>query len=110
MKYTTVGGITLRATVDSIDNDNCNLSISLRDTGVGVSEDFKDVIFNSFDLIGYMEEGTPYEFGLGLTLSQMYAKLMNGIIEVDSPEGQGATFTFKFRQKIIDATAVGEFK
>ena len=110
VKYTTVGGITLRANVDSIDNDNCNLSISLRDTGVGVSEDFKDVIFNSFDLIGYMEEGTPYEFGLGLTLSQMYAKLMNGIIEVDSPEGQGATFTFKFRQKIIDATAVGEFK
>ncbi len=99
VKYTSDGGVTIRATVDSIENNYCDLNISVKDSGPGISDEFKDVIFNSFETIGYMTVGVPYEFGLGLTISRMFANLMNGTIEVSSEEGQGATFTFKVRQK-----------
>ena len=110
VKYTSDGGVTIRATVDSIENNYCDLNISVKDTGPGISDEFKDVIFNSFETIGYMTVGVPYEFGLGLTLSRMFANLMNGTIEVSSEKGQGATFTFKVRQKIVNSTPVSVFK
>ncbi|MBR5636930.1 MAG: response regulator [Pseudobutyrivibrio sp.] len=110
VKYTTIGGITVRATVDSIEGDFCYISISVMDTGIGVSEEYKDLVFDSFDSLGTMSDGVPYEFGLGLCLSNKYAKLMNGSIDCTGEYGKGAEFTFRFRQHIVDATAVGTIK
>ncbi len=110
VKYTNIGGVILRATVDSIENGYCNLSISVKDTGLGFKEEFKEIIFNSFESLGNVTDAPPYDFGLGLTLSQMYAKLMGGTIEAKSEYENGAEFILKFKQKIIDSTEVGAFR
>lgn len=110
VKYTANGGVTLRATVVSTDDGYCNLSISVKDTGIGLKEEYKDFVFNSFQMIGAVGEGMPYDFDLGLNLAMMFTKIMGGTIDLESEFGQGAKFTVRFKQKIIDATPVGTFK
>ncbi len=110
VKYTDIGGVSLRVTVDSVEDDYCNLIINVTDTGVGISDEFKDLVFNSFDSLGAVPDGVPYEFGLGINLSNKYAALMGGSLDCGGEFGKGAVFTFRIRQKIIDATTVGTFK
>ncbi|SCZ77460.1 Signal transduction histidine kinase [Pseudobutyrivibrio xylanivorans] len=110
VKYTANGGVILRATVLSTDEDICDLEISVKDTGIGVKDEYKEFVFNSFHALGTVPEGIPYDFGLGLNLSVMFAEMMGGSISCNSEYGQGAEFIFRFKQKIIDATNVGIFR
>lgn len=69
------------------------LAVSVTDTGVGVSEDDRERIFQPFVQVesGYTRSqgGT----GLGLTISRNLAQLMGGEITVESTLGAGSTFT-----------------
>ena len=66
------------------------LEIILQDTGPGIPKDIKDRIFDPF----FTAKG-PTSIGLGLSLSYGIIQDHGGTIEVDSTEGQGATFTVK---------------
>lgn len=70
------------------------LFCSIKDTGIGISEDYLDHIFEPFsqEVDGY---NRPYEGnGLGLALTKRYLDLINSSITVDSVKGVGSTFTF----------------
>lgn len=70
------------------------LEISISDTGVGIPEDKKEAIFQSFEQVdasaGRMHGGA----GLGLAITKQLVELHGGKIWVESAEGQGTTFTF----------------
>lgn len=76
---------------------NCNetlLFCSIKDTGIGIGEEYLDHIFEPFS---QEEDGLnrPYEGnGLGLALTKKYLDLVNSSITVDSVKGVGSTFTF----------------
>ncbi len=64
----------------------------VKDNGIGMSEDFKKNMFESFsreDSKVRKIEGT----GLGLTITKRLLDMMEGEISVESKEGQGSTFT-----------------
>ncbi|MCX8056177.1 MAG: PAS domain-containing sensor histidine kinase [Ignavibacteria bacterium] len=66
----------------------------IKDTGIGISEEYLDHIFEPFS---QEEDGfnRPYEGnGLGLALTKRYLDLINSSITVDSVKGVGSTFTF----------------
>ena len=65
--------------------------VKIIDTGVGISESVKGRIFEPFYTTQTTEKGT----GLGLTVSDRIIRQHQGIIEVESEEGQGTTFTIK---------------
>ena len=65
--------------------------VSVIDTGVGIPESVKERIFEPFYTSQISEKGT----GLGLTVSDRIIRQHKGIIEVESEEGQGTTFTVK---------------
>jgi len=70
------------------------LEFFVKDTGIGISQNQKDVIFTRFrqgnDLITRPYEGT----GLGLSISKAYVEMLGGKIWVESKFGKGSIFYF----------------
>lgn len=70
------------------------LQFYVKDTGIGIPEDIKEVIFDSFR----QADSTitrPYEgSGLGLAIAKAYVNMLGGKIWVDSEPGKGSTFYF----------------
>jgi len=90
LKFTKEGFIHLKLAV--FDN---YLDISVEDSGIGISEDKKIEIFESFRQV---EEGYSRSFngaGLGLSISKKLASMMQGDIMVESQLGKGSTFTLR---------------
>jgi two-component system, NtrC family, sensor kinase len=88
VKFTPDGGqIDVSAHVDGED-----VLIAVRDTGVGISLEDQERLFEEFRQVGETSrqvEGT----GLGLALSKKFVELHGGRIEVESDVGVGSTFT-----------------
>jgi PAS domain S-box-containing protein len=72
--------------------DNGWVAVSVSDTGIGISEGHKEQIFEAFFTTKQMGEG----MGLGLAITTGIVGDYGGTIEVESLDGQGATFTLKF--------------
>ena len=95
VKFTHEGGITVTL-VQSARGRMADLTLTVRDTGVGIPEDKLAVIFSPFD---QAENSTTRRYGgtgLGLAITQELATAMGGTLEVSSIEGSGSCFTFHF--------------
>ena len=68
-------------------------SLSVRDTGRGVSPDRYEAIFKPFVQVGSRTQGTEKGVGLGLAISRELARKMGGDLTVQSTVGLGSTFT-----------------
>jgi two-component system, sensor histidine kinase len=94
IKFTNNGGVTFR--VEKVRESVCKISLCflIKDTGIGLTPDRQESIFNSFS---QADKSTARLFGgtgLGLAISRQLVEMMGGSIKVDSEEGQGATFSF----------------
>jgi len=92
-KFTRSGTITIRARRFP-ENATDMVSISVSDTGIGMTPEQLDKVFDEFT---QADESTTREFGgtgLGLSICKKFAELMQGRIEVESTPGEGTTFTF----------------
>jgi signal transduction histidine kinase/ActR/RegA family two-component response regulator len=100
VKFTGDGGsVVVRAARDGGD-----VSITVTDTGIGVPEQDRERIFESFQQGGRgssREEGT----GLGLTLSRRIVELLGGRMWLESEVGRGSTFGFAIPAGERDRTA-----
>jgi signal transduction histidine kinase len=73
---------------------NGHVEIAVTDTGIGIAEEDRDVIFEEFRQVG-ASEGHPREgTGLGLPLAKRLVELHGGRIWLESKPGYGSTFTF----------------
>ncbi|TLX72790.1 response regulator [Labilibacter sediminis] len=72
-----------------------DLIIEIEDTGIGISKDFQNKIFDSFtqELDNKQNKGT----GLGLAITKSLVKLMQGNIKLKSEKNKGSTFKITFR-------------
>ena len=89
IKFTTVGGDIFVGAK----NDNTDIIISVKDNGIGMSEEMTKVLFDiSSDI---QRKGTDREIGtgLGLILCKEFIEKMGGTISVSSEEGKGSEFT-----------------
>lgn len=72
----------------------------VKDTGIGISKEFKEHIFEPFsrenDERIHKEQGT----GLGMAIARNIAHMMNGEIKVESELGKGSTFSVNFFLKL----------
>ena len=79
-----------------------DLTIAVKDTGIGIPKDKLESIFESFT---QADSSTTRKFGgtgLGLTISKHLAELMGGKLLVESEPGAGSTFTLRLALEVIE--------
>jgi signal transduction histidine kinase len=101
VKFTPNGGrIRLSVGCDSNSGTETVLRFKVSDTGIGITEAQKGILFKSFsqadDSISRKFGGT----GLGLAISKRLIELMGGEITVDSVYGSGTEFTFTIKAAV----------
>lgn len=102
IKYTEKGSVTLKASYFLKKEDKGYLCCSIKDTGIGVSEENLRKIFNDFER-GDAEKHLADGSGLGLFIVKTLITMMGGGIEAESVIGEGSNFTFYVPQRISAA-------
>ncbi|MDQ1355371.1 MAG: two-component system, sensor histidine kinase and response regulator, partial [Acidobacteriota bacterium] len=95
IKFTHKGEIELQMTVDSETRSHVVLHAAVKDTGIGISQDMQEEIFEVFRQGDRSTTRTYGGAGLGLPICKQIAKLMDGDVFVESEAGKGSTFHFK---------------
>ncbi|GJQ61618.1 MAG: hypothetical protein SCALA702_06710 [Melioribacteraceae bacterium] len=93
IKYTKKGSISIRIFRNSVDN----LVVEVKDTGIGITEDYLPRLF---ELFSQEDQGytRPYDgTGLGLALVKKYCELNNAKINVESAKNNGSVFSVIFQ-------------
>ncbi len=102
IKFTEKGEVVLRVEADDQPRDEADdpeattgrvVRFSVRDTGIGIPKDKRDVIFDAFAQADGSSTRRFAGTGLGLTISSQLAEAMGGRLTVESVEGEGSTFT-----------------
>lgn len=102
IKFTDEGEIILDITTKEIKSNKICLLFKVVDTGIGIPEDKKKVIFESFSQVDTTTTRKYGGSGLGLTITSSLVKMMNGIVEIESELYKGSTFSFTAWFKLSD--------
>jgi CheY-like chemotaxis protein len=99
-KFTQVkGSINFDACLEKEEDGLCTIQISVSDTGIGISAEQQDKVFQSFL---QAESSTARKYGgtgLGLAICKNIVEMMGGRIWVKSEPGKGSVFTFTVKLK-----------
>lgn len=100
--YTHPGGSVRLTAVEqeALPNHCAVYRLAVRDTGIGISEEFLQQIFEPFTRERNTTLSGVHGVGLGLAIAKNLAELLGGSIEVDSAVGQGSTFTVTLRLRL----------
>ncbi len=101
LKFTREGSVSVIAKRVSQNEGHAHLSISVKDTGIGIDKPTQARLFNVFT---QADDSTTRNFGgsgLGLAIAKELSHLMNGDISIESELGKGAEFIFECHLPII---------
>lgn len=101
IKFTQKGGISISITTLSQNNDQVRLRFSVKDSGIGISADKVETIFERFQ---QGETDTTRKYGgtgLGLSIVKNLVQLQGGDITVESEPGKGTEFIFEIGYSLV---------
>jgi len=98
IKFTDIGSIEFGV----YQTQNTYLNLYVKDTGIGIAEDKKDIIFEFFRQGDDSHTRRFGGVGIGLAISKKIAEAMDGSITVQSEPGQGSTFLFTVPLKFVE--------
>ena len=94
VKFTPAGGeISFQIEEGKRYNGLATLKMVMKDTGIGMSEEFLPHLFDSFSQETTSANNKYGSTGLGMAITKSIVELMNGHIDVQSEKGAGTTFT-----------------
>jgi len=102
IKFTPSGCITVHTNASTETDKHFNLQCEVEDTGIGVSSEFSEMLFDEFTMAdnthARMQEGT----GLGLAICKQLVTLMQGDISVQNKPVHGSIFSFHVLMESTD--------
>ncbi|MBP1549860.1 MAG: response regulator [Oscillospiraceae bacterium] len=101
IKFTDEGAVTLNVSFSRQDY-GINLRIAVEDSGIGITEENLEKLFNSFQQVDTKKNRTIEGTGLGLAISKRLVTKMGGFINVSSVYGEGSVFSFVIPMKVSD--------
>lgn len=100
IKFTERGQVSITLEELKRDQNQVTLSFTVTDTGIGISQEEMDKLFQPFT---QADTSTTRQFGgtgLGLVISKQLVEMMGGEISCTSHPGQGSSFTFNCQFEI----------
>jgi PAS domain S-box-containing protein len=94
LKFTAKGFVAAFIRCLASEGDQVRLEFSVRDSGIGMSQEAREHLFEAFS---QADSSTTRKYGgtgLGLVISRRLVNLMGGELQVSSTPGEGSTFTF----------------
>lgn len=95
IKFTDQGGVILGVSLGPVESGRVKLSFSVEDTGIGLSKEASERVFNAFE---QADTSTTRNFGgtgLGLTIASHLLTLMDSSLSLESEVGVGSRFQFE---------------
>ncbi len=111
IKFTKEGSIKISVCLLIEDAHSATIDFTIADTGIGISEDKQQYIFNNFEQAHLETSGSYGGTGLGLAIVKQLVELQNGSVSVKSQLGQGSTFSFQMKfekQKVAANNQIGQ--
>lgn len=94
-KFTDEGSVKVQVKAVSLGSDYHTIEFSVTDSGIGISEDKQNQIFEQFRQADVKTTRKYGGTGLGLTISQKLVRLMGGELKVESKMNKGSRFYFQ---------------
>lgn len=93
LKFTDKGSVKFTTSVAKKANKHVILKFTVRDTGVGMPEEKKDIVFDKFTRLTSAYQGLYKGKGLGLRIVKQFVEDLNGEIHIKSEINKGTVFT-----------------
>ena len=87
------GSVTLTVERTAVFEDQSTLKFSIRDTGIGMDQEYIPKIFDAFSQEDSSRKNKYGSTGLGMAITRSIVEMMNGSISVASKKGAGSEFT-----------------
>ncbi len=101
IKFTEEGEVFIKASSRNLDDNLCEISFSVKDSGIGIPNEKLGKLFKSFSQVDSSTTRTYGGTGLGLAISKRLTELMGGKMWVDSKPGIGSTFYFTIKSELV---------
>lgn len=109
IKFTNKGCVVLKISQTKQDY-GINLNVSIKDTGIGISDENIEKLFTSFQQVDTKKNRAVEGTGLGLAICKRLIAQMHGFINVSSTYGVGSEFKFVIPLKVADQEAFIQVK
>lgn len=98
IKFTEIGGVTINFDSEIMDKNKLKLKISIKDTGIGITDTIKNKIFEKFFQIDAETTRKYSGIGLGLSITKSLIYMLNGELTLESELGKGSVFYVIFNE------------
>jgi len=102
VKFTKVGYVYLSIGYEKISDREIMLKVMVEDTGIGIKDEDRGKLFQSFQQLDSKRNRNVEGTGLGLAISKQLVTLMNGHIHVESEYEKGSRFSFEIPQFVVN--------
>ncbi|MCL2029140.1 MAG: PAS domain-containing protein [Deltaproteobacteria bacterium] len=106
-KYTEEGKVEFSVSAETGGDDTVILVLRVSDTGLGMTQKQLYMLFDKFTRFTHNVNRSIEGTGLGMSITQNLARLMNGEIFVDSSPGKGSVFTVRLPQARVGSGVLG---